>query len=154
MVHINPPHLHCHQPWMGPWEGILTALLLPFSPPLPLQPHLCIQQMMSLTSVAFQCPSDKIRLPSRSCMVWPPASAPTSFSSKKLSTSFSFFHLQHLCLPLLPSQLLRGWGLPQRGRAGSHPHLFFLPCHAGSSFPNQGSNLHPLQWEHGILTTR
>ena len=138
MVHINPPHLHCHQPWMGPWEGILTALLLQFSPPLPLQPHLCIQQMMSLTSVAFQCPSDKIRLPSRSCMVWPPASAPTSFSSKKLSTSFSFFHLQHLCLPLLPSQLLRGWGLPQRGRAGSHPHLFFFTLSCRIFIPQPG----------------
>lgn len=110
-----------------------------------------IQQVTSLPSVAFQCPSEKIRLPSRSRMIWPPASAPTSFSSKKLSTSFSFFHLQPLCLPLL---LLRDWGLPQRGQAGPHPPRFFLPCRAGSSFPNQESNLHPLQWEHGILTTR
>ena len=32
MVHINPPHLHCQQPWMGPWEGVPTVLLLQFSP--------------------------------------------------------------------------------------------------------------------------
>ena len=25
--------------------------------------------------------------------------------------------------------------------------------HAGSSFPDQGSNLCPLQWKHGVLTT-
>ena len=93
---------------------------------------------MSLPSVAFQCPSEKIRLPSRSHIVWPPASAPTSFSSKKLSTSFSFFHLQPLCLPLLPSQLLRDWGLPQRGQAGSHPPLFFFALSCRIFIPQPG----------------
>ena len=25
--------------------------------------------------------------------------------------------------------------------------------HVGSQFPDQGSNLRPLQWKHGVLTT-
>ena len=31
--------------------------------------------------------------------------------------------------------------------------FFFWPRHAGSEFPDQGSNLHPLHGEHGVLTT-
>ena len=33
---------------------------------------------------------------------------------------------------------------------------FFFGCtrwHVGSQFPNQGSNLRPLHWQHGFLTT-
>ena len=26
--------------------------------------------------------------------------------------------------------------------------------HVGSQFPNQGSNLYPTHWKHGVLTTR
>ena len=35
-------------------------------------------------------------------------------------------------------------------------HFFFFDhtsWHVGSWFPNGGSNLHPLQWKHGVLTT-
>ena len=34
--------------------------------------------------------------------------------------------------------------------------LFFSRAtwHAGSQFPDQGLNLHPMQWKHRVLTTR
>ena len=34
-----------------------------------------------------------------------------------------------------------------------HYFFFFWPRRAGSEFPDQGSNLHPLHGEHGVLTT-
>ena len=120
---------------MGPWEGVLTVLLLQFLPPSNLIST--AHQMTSLPSVAFQCPSDKIILPSRSPVIWPPASASTSFSSKKLSGSFSFFHLEPLCLPMLLSQPLNGWHIPQRGRAWARPP-FFLSTTWGILVPQPG----------------
>ena len=37
-------------------------------------------------------------------------------------------------------------------------YSYFIQClvmwHIGSWFPDQGSNLHPVHWKHGVLTTR
>ena len=61
-----------------------------------------------------------------------------------------------LCLTLQNQNSFTYW--TPTGLISKHPasnvfiYLFYFG--AESQFPNKGSNLHPLQWKHGILTTR